>query len=75
MAEEYVNPDDLIRMSDVPMLVLEMTGLHRGEDTVRKWARDGVIGYNGERLKLKYVRRLKTHFTTKKWVEEFLRKV
>lgn len=67
--------DSLIRMGDVPRIVLEMTGVLRKVDTVRKWTTVGVKGYDGCRLRLQTCNRLKSVFTTKQWIEEFLSKI
>lgn len=64
---------DLIRLLDVPNIVLELTGVLRKVDTIRKWATQGVRGYDGTRLRLQTCKRLRSIFTTRVWIENFLR--
>lgn len=63
--------EDLIRIADVPQVVLEMTGVNRKVDTVRKWATKGVAGYDGTLVKLQTCRRIRAIFTTREWLREF----
>lgn len=67
--------EDLIRLIDVPALLTKLTGVTRSRATIYNWATKGRRGYANEDIKLKIVRRLGTMFTTKEWVEEFIREI
>ncbi len=66
---------DLIKIRDVPALILKMTGCTRTQATVYMWTRKGIRAYDGSTAKLKVTKRLGHLYTTKKWVEEFLRSI
>ena len=68
-----VKNKDLIKIRDVPKLLLELTGAGRTRITVYQWVRYGRESYAGEKIYLKTVRRLGYLYTTRKWVEEFIR--
>lgn len=65
----------LLRIRDVPDIILKIAGVTRSKETVYLWARNGVIGYAGDKLKLKTVRRAGHLFTTREWVEDFIRRM
>ena len=67
--------DNLIRVKDVPDVVLEMTGQYRGESTVRKWMTQGVHGRDGRVHLLQSTRRIKAICTTRVWLSEFFNRI
>lgn len=64
---------DLIKMRDIPALILEMTGATRTRASVYVWMKKGIRAYDGSTIKLKSTKRLGHLYTTKAWVEDFLR--
>ena len=70
-----VKREDLIKMRDIPALILEMTGTTRTRAAIYMWIRKGIRGYDGGKVKLKTTKRIGHIYTTKKWVEEFLRSI
>lgn len=62
----------LIKIADVPVLVLELTNLHRTRTCIYQWIKVGRINSDGERIKLKTTKRLGFLYTTRKWVKEFV---
>lgn len=68
-----VKNNDLIKIRDVPKLLLELTGIDRTRITVYQWVRYGRESYAGERIFLETTRRLGYIYTTREWVEKFIR--
>lgn len=66
---------DLIKLDDVPALLLELTGVTRCRATVYKWSRYGRINYLSTNIKLKTTRRLGTYYTCRRWVLEFIEQI
>lgn len=66
---------DLIKIVNVPALLYEITGVTRTRATVYLWATKGRQSKYGTILKLRTVRRLNQLYTTRKWVENFIRDV
>jgi len=64
---------DLIKLADVPALLLELAGVTRTKATVYLWANKGRPSYAGKRIKLQTTRKIGTLYTTREWVENFLR--
>lgn len=67
--------EDLIRLCDVPKLLTELAGVTRTRATVYLWSSKGIPGYDGTKVRLKTTRRLRRLYTTKEWVENFLREL
>jgi len=71
--------DKLVPMSDVPKLLVELTGVHRGKDTIYKWIRKGEGGgcrtKDGRIVRLETVKRLRQYFTTREAVIKFIEEV
>ena len=66
---------DLIKLTDVPALLIELVGVTRTRATMYNWARWGAKAYDGRTIKLRTERRINTLYTTREWVEEFLRRL
>ena len=64
---------DLVRISDVPGIISELTGVTRCKETIYLWIKNGVKAYTGEPLRLKTTKRMGRLFTTRVWIEEFVR--
>jgi len=64
---------DVIKIADVPKLVYELTGLIRSRSAIYQWIKAGRLSYSDERIKLKTVKRLGFLYTTREWIEEFIR--
>lgn len=63
---------DYIKLYEIPAILYELTGLVRASSTIKIWARKGVVGKHGHRVRLKTAKRLGKRYTTRQWVEEFL---
>ena len=61
-----------IKLSEVPSLILEITGVTRGKNTVYVWVKHGRLTTDGRLLKLKAKKRFNAYYTTREWVEEFI---
>ena len=70
-----VKRENLIKMRDIPALVLEMTGVTRTQAAIYMWVRKGLKTYDGTKMKLKMTKRLGHLYTTRVWMEEFLRRI
>ena len=66
---------DLIRLGEVPKLILELTGVVRVRSTIWSWTWKGRSSYSGQKIKLKTTKRLGMVYTTKTWLEEFIREI
>ncbi len=66
---------DLMRLVDVPAMLLELTGTSRNRATIYNWATKGRHSHIGEKIKLKTTTRLGMMMTTREWVNEFIRKI
>ena len=75
MKQRIPESKDLLRFEDVPKLLLELSGVRRCRATVYNWATKGRRDYANELIKLKKISRLGTFFTTREWVEEFVRRI
>ena len=64
--------DDLIKLCDVPKIILKKTGIKRSRVTVYNWCRNGIRAYDHRLVRLKTERRLKQIFTTEEWIMKFL---
>jgi len=67
--------EDLIRLEDVQLLIVQLTGISRCRATIYNWVRKGRKGYTGENVKLKSAKRLGVYFTTEVWVNEFIERI
>lgn len=67
--------DKLIPLRDVPMLLVELTGVFRGKATIYNWAKKGCRTRDARIVKLETVKRLKQIFTTREAVKEFIKEV
>lgn len=67
--------NEYISMVKAAPLVHEISGVSRSHWSLEKWSRGGRIASNGEIVKLKVSRRLGRLYTTRKWLEEFIRKI
>ncbi len=63
---------DLIKLSDVPKLIVELSGVTRVRSTIYGWVLRGRGDSHGSVIKLKTTRRLGALYTTKAWVLEFI---
>ena len=70
-----IKRENLIKMRDIPALVLEMTGVTRTQAAIYMWIRKGLKTYEGPKVKLKTTKRLGHLYTTREWMEEFLRRI
>ena len=67
--------EDLIRLDDVPALLVKLTGQTRSRATIYNWATKGRYGCIGDKIKLKITRHLGRFLTTEEWVMDFVRKI
>lgn len=69
--------DKLIPMNAVPMLLVELTGVFRGRETIYNWAKKGkgCRTEDGRRVRLETVKRLRQIFTTREAVIKFIEDV
>lgn len=66
---------ELMRLRDVPVMLAELTGQTRTQATVYKWVTVGRTDYVGTIIKLRVIKRLGRYFTTKEWLEQFIRRI
>jgi hypothetical protein len=55
--------------------VFKLTGVTRAPSTMISWARYGKSNRHGRLVKLKFVRRLGTKYSTVEWLRKFIREV
>lgn len=67
--------EDLMRLEEVPKLLVELVGVTRSRSTIYNWARTGRANYTGNMIKLKVTHRLGGVYTTKAWVLDFIREI
>lgn len=67
--------NEYMKLKVAALLVYEMTGVHRSHWSLKKWASHGRIGSDGKMVKLRISKRLGTSYTTRKWLEKFIRAV
>lgn len=77
MSKERGRPrnENLIKLNDVPKLLLELSGVTRGRATIYLWVRHGRANNVGETVKLHATKRLGTWYTTRQWVEDFIKAI
>lgn len=66
---------DLMKLSDAPKVVLELTGVTRVKSAIYQWARIGLVGYAGRMVKLRTTKRFKTLYTTRGWLSDFIKEL
>ena len=66
---------ELIKLDDATATVIELTGVTRCRATIYNWARVGRKAYDGTLIKLIVSRRLGTLYTTRAWLEIFIRRI
>lgn len=67
--------EELIRIADIPELLLKLTGVTRTRQTVYEWIHHGRRTYDGRLIVLKTTKRLGRLFTTKQWLEKFVKEL
>jgi hypothetical protein len=65
----------LIRLSDVPLKITELTGVHRSRGTIYLWVNKGCRTLDGRRVYLKTVTRMGQLFTDMDMIKEFITEV
>lgn len=66
---------DLIKIDEIPKLILEFTGVTICRATAYNWATKGRSNYVGGKTILKTTRRLGHYYSTKQWVLDFIREI
>ena len=66
---------DYIAISKVPALIMEIAGVARTKNAVYAWATLGRISADGRLVKMKTVKRMGRMYTTREWVDKFVRAV
>lgn len=66
---------DLIKLDDIPKLILELTGVTICRATAYNWVKNGRNNYVGGKTKLKTTRRLGHYYSTKQWVLDFIKEI
>ncbi len=67
--------EEYIKLAKAAPLVYEITGVSRKHWSLAKWASKGRRSANGKIVRLKVSKRLGRIYTTRKWLEEFIREV
>ena len=70
-----IRTEDYISLQAASDYIYGITNIRRKTNTLVVWSLKGLLGQHGTRVKLHTVRRLKRKFTTKEWVDNFLREV
>jgi hypothetical protein len=64
-----------IKLSDVPALVYELTGVRRCHKSVYNWVKNGRADTHGTKVILRTVKRFSMLYTRREWLDEFIEKV
>ncbi len=64
-----------ITLVDAASLVYEMTGVRRCSKSVYNWVKNGCHDQHGNIVKLRAVKRIRTLYTRREWLNEFFEKV
>ena len=72
---ETPNDTKLIKISAVPALLAELTGVSRQRLTIYNWIKKGCRTHDARIVKLKIKKRMGQIFTTQARLEEFIREV
>jgi hypothetical protein len=67
--------EKLIKIVDVPAILIELTGVTRGKQTIYNWIRIGCRTNDARIIKLKSKKRMGQIFTTRSAVENFIKAV
>lgn len=67
--------EEYIKLEKAAPLVYEISGVSRCRSALAKWARYGRRSAVGKKVRLKTSKRLGLIYTTRKWLEEFIRAV
>ena len=73
--ETKANDTKLIKIADVPAILLELTGVHRQRLTIYNWINKGCRTNDARIVKLKTKKRMGQIFTTRARLEEFIKAV
>lgn len=66
---------DYITLQEICNYIYELTQIKRKPNTILSWSRVGLIGQHGVKVYLKTVVRIKNRYSTKAWVDKFLKEV
>jgi hypothetical protein len=64
--------EKLIKLSDVPQIIYDMSNITRCRSLIYSWAKKGRLSYTNDPIKLKTVMKYGHLYTTKDWLVEFL---
>lgn len=67
--------EGLIKVRDVPVVLLELTGISRTRMTIYQWVKNGRRGYDNHLIHLKTIKRVGHLYTKREWVIDFLEKL
>jgi hypothetical protein len=68
-----IRNEDYISMEVASDYIYGITNIRRKANTLIMWSLKGLLSEHGVRVKLHTVRRLKRKFTTKEWVDNFMK--
>ncbi len=75
MAMETPNDTKLIKISAVPAVLAELTGVYRQKLKINNWIKKGCRTNDARTVKLRTKKRMGQLFTTRARLEEFIREV
>jgi hypothetical protein len=68
-----IKTNDYITMQVASDYIYELTKVRRKANTLMMWSLKGLLSKHGKRLRLHTTIRLNRKFTTKEWVDDFMR--
>ena len=66
---------DLVKIVDVPKVLMRIWGVVRKRDTAYKWIADGSLTHDKKRVKLQTTKKLGQLFTTETWIRKFVTEI
>ena len=66
---------DLIKIVDVPKVLMRLYGVVRRRDAIYKWVAKGSLTREGKRVKLQTTKRLGQLFTCEIWIRKFVAEI
>ncbi len=68
--------EEYLPLKKIAAMVYELTGVTRTAYTIKAWCLRGRIDMHGNKIKLRYSRKLGSHYySTRKWLQKFIDEV
>ena len=66
---------EYIGVGKVPAIIMEIAGVARTKNAVYSWIHMGRISTDGRLVKLRTIKRMSRLYTTREWIDKFVREV